>query len=308
MRGRGSGERWSVGRRVGLPVVGLVGLVVMASTALGAVAQVPVLTSPRNEVQAAASDAFLAWSQNSVAHPHLFNAWVRPSGGGARVRVNHVGTQGFMGGIDGTTLVYQQIKRNQSDVKLFNLVTHVRSNPPAGVDTAAWEFHPSVSGSWMLFGRYRSSTNRDRAILFNTSTRQLIVLADRPGSGQTVEPGQVNGNFAVWSQCTATGCNVWEYDIATATKTRLPNAVPGHYNYAPSVDSNGTVYFAHSGKSCGARIEKRPVGGPTSTVVALRGRDINQSYLATVASQSNLFFAKFNCQTSTYDIFKITSP
>ena len=296
------------GRRVGVVAVGLVGLALLASTALGAVVQVPVLTSPRDEVQAAASDASLAWSQNSAAHPHLYNAWARPSGGGARIQVNHVGTQGFMGGTDGNTLVYQQVKRNQSNIKLFNLVTHVRSNPPVGVDTPAWEFHPTLSGSWMLFGRYRSSTNRDQAILFNISTRQLIVLADRPGANQTVVPGQVNGNFAVWDQCTATACNVWEYDIAGATKTRLPNTPPGQLNYAPSVDSTGTTYFAHSGRSCGASIEKRPVGGPTSTVVALRGRDVNDSYLATVATQSNLVFAKFNCRTKSDDVYKIISP
>jgi hypothetical protein len=295
------------GLRVGTVGVGLVGLVWLASTALGAVVQVPVLTTPRDEIQPAAADGWLAWSQNSVAHPNLYSEYARPSGG-ARFRVNHVGTQGFGGGIDGTTLVYQQVSRGQSAIKLFNLATHARSNPPTGVNTPRWEFSPTISGSWILFGRANFAVHRWRVILFNTATHQLIVLADRTGRNVSAAPGQVNGNFAVWQQCTATACNVWEYDIGAATKTQLPNTTPGHFNYASSVDSTGTAYFAHSGNSCGATIEKRPVGGPTSVVVALRGRDVESSYLATITSQSNLFFAKFNCRTKSDDIYKIIAP
>ena len=110
----------------------------------------------------------------------------------------------------------------------------------------------------------------------------------------------MNGNFAVWSQCTATACNVWEYDIATATKTRLPNATPGHYNYAPSVDAAGTVYFAHGGRTCGgAKIEKQPLGGTASTLVGLRSRDVTSSSFATQFGNASpsLLFAKYNCTT-----------
>jgi hypothetical protein len=309
----------SVGRRfgkarpwVGSAAVGLVGLVCVGSTALAAVVQVPVLTTPRDEVQAAASDAFLAWSQNGRAHPHLYSVWARPSGG-ARFRVNHTGTQGFLGGIDGDTLAYQQIKRNQSDIKLFDLVTRVRRNPPVGVNTPAWEYRPTISGSWILFGRLRVSVHRRQIILFNSSTRQRIVLADRPEGSATspsATPGQVNGNFAVWSQCTATACSVWEYDITAATKTRLPNTTPGQFNYAPSVDNTGTAYFAHSGRACGgATVQKRPIGGLTASVVTLAGsRDIEHTYLWTGATQLNLLFAKVNCRTGSGDIFKIISP
>jgi hypothetical protein len=299
------------GRRGGFVAVGVVGLVWLGSTALGAVLQVPVLTTPRDESQVAASNAFLVWSQNGVAHPHLYSVYARHSGG-ARFRVNHIRTQGFMGGMNGNALVYQQVKGNQSDIKLFNLVTHVRRNPPIGVNTPAWEWHPTTSGGMILFGRFRPSTHRWQIIL-SLSSRQLIVLADRPegpGNSPSAVPGQVNGNFAVWQQCTATACNVWEYDIDIGRTTRLPNTTPGRFNYAASVDAAGTVYFAHSGRSCGgAIVEKRPVGGPTSIVVALHSdRDISDSYLATIASQSNLFFAKGNCTTGSSDIYKIVSP
>jgi hypothetical protein len=294
-------------RRVGVVVVGLVASVWLGSTALGAVLQVPVLTTPRDETRPAASDSWLAWAQNSTAHPHLYSAYARPNGG-SRFRVNHAGTQGYAGGIDGDTLAYQQINRGQSDIKLFNLSTHVRSNPPTGVNTPRWEWSATISGSWILFGRINFSVHRWRVILVNTHTHQVVVLADIVGTQVSAEPGQVNGNFAVWQQCVATACNVWEYDIGSATKTRLPNTAPGHFNYASSVDSTGTVYFAHSAASCGATIEKRPIGGPTSIVVALRGRDVQSSNLATVAGQPNLFFAKFSCAARSDDVYKIGSP
>jgi len=193
-------------------------------------------------------------------------------------------------------------------------VTHVRSNPTIGVNTQGWEWHPTISGPWILFGRLRSSTHRRQMILFNLSSQQFILLADRPegpATNPSMTPGQVNGNFAVWEQCTATACNVWEYDIAAATKTRIPNTTPGHYNYAASVDSVGTVYFAHSGRSCGgAIIEKRPVGGPTSIIVALRGRDVESSYFGDSLGNSppSLLFAKYNCRTGSDDIYGIPSP
>jgi hypothetical protein len=149
----------------------------------------------------------------------------------------------------------------------------VRWNPPAGVNTPAWEYRPTASGAWILFGRLRTATHRRQIILFDRFSQQVIVLADRPaGPGNpSATPGEVNGDFAVWSQCTATACNVWEYDITTAMKTRLPNATPGHYNYAASVDTAGTVYFAHGGRTCGgARIEKQPLNGAAATIWPLR--------------------------------------
>lgn len=121
----------------------------------------------------------------------------------------------------------------------------------------------------------------------------------------------MNGNFAVWSQCTATACNVWEYDIPTATKTRLPNATPRHYNYAPSVDAAGTVYFAHGGRTCGgAKIEQQPLAGAASIILPLRPRrDVTSSYFANhVGSSSFLFFARYNCKTGSNDVYSIRSP
>jgi hypothetical protein len=230
--------------------------------------------------------------------------------------VNVIGTQGFSGSPSGPTssgeLIYQQVKGRRSDLKFFN--NGVRTNPPAGVNTPAWEYRPSASGAWVLFGRLKASTHRRKIVLFGRYSQGVIVLADRPAGppgNPSATPGEVNGDFAVWTQCTATACNVWEYDIATATKTRLPNATPGHYNYAPSVDATGAVYFAHGGRTCGgARLEKQPPGGAASIVWSLRPRrDVTSSYYAThVGSDPFLFYASYGCKTGSNDVYRIASP
>jgi hypothetical protein len=231
------------------------------------------------------------------------------------MRVNAVGTQGFSGGIlPSGRLIYQQVKGRQSDLKVFDLSTRGRSNPPVGVNTPAWEYRPSASGAWILFGRFKASTHRRKIILFDLFSQKVIVLADRPAGppgNPSATPGQLNGNFAVWSQCTATACNVWEYDIATATKTRLPNTTPGHYNYAPSVDTAGTVYLAHGGRTCGgAKIEKQPLGSAASIIASLSTRDVTSSNFANHFGNAtpSLLFAKYNCTTGSDDIYSIYNP
>jgi hypothetical protein len=308
---------------VGVAALGIVSLVWVGPTASGAVFQRGVLTTPRDEILAVSGRASVfMWTQNSAAHPHLYTTYVErgpasSSGPGPRIRVNAVGTQGFSGGIETSgygPLVYQQVKGHQSDLKIFDQGSRVRTNPPAGVNTPAWEYRPSASGgAWILFGRFTASTHRRKIILFDLFSQKLIVLADRPAgppNNPSATPGQVNGNFAVWSQCTATACNVWEYDIATATKTRLPNATPGHYNYAPSVDAAGTVYFAHGGRTCGgAKLEKHPLGGAAWTIVSLRTRDVTSSSYANFFSPyPALLFAKYNCKTGSNDIYSIDRP
>jgi hypothetical protein len=310
-------------RVAALAALGIVSMAMawVSSTAAGAVFVSGLLTTPRDEIQPAASRDFI-WSQNSAAHPHRYTEYFETSpagssGPGPRMRVNAPGTQGFSGAVNPTAfgeVIYQQVKGRQSDLKFFSPGV-VRKNPPAGVNTPAWEYRPSASGAWILFGRLRTATHRRTILLFDLSTRQVIVLADRPAGPPgkpSATPGQVNGDFAVWTQCTATACNVWEYDIATATKTRLPNTTPGHYNYAPSVDATGTAYYAHGGRTCGgARIEKQPLGGAASIIWSLRPhRDVTSSAYALHFGNASpsLLYGRYDCKTGSGDVYIIPSP
>jgi hypothetical protein len=167
-----AGCRFAGGVRVvAFAAVGILSLVWVGPTASGAVTEGGVLTTPRDEILPAADRWFL-WSQNSATHPHLYAEYVEANpasstGPAPRIRVNAVGTQGFSGGIlPSGRLIYQQVNGHQSNLKFFNPPTRVRNNPPVGVNTPAWEYRPSASGAWILFGRFKASTHRRKIILF----------------------------------------------------------------------------------------------------------------------------------------------
>ncbi len=110
-------------RRIGIAAV-LVAVLAVAASAAAATALVPVLVkgkpNPVWETTPAASGSFLAWSQNSAAHPNVFNEYAQGIAGGPIVRVNTLNSTADGGGIDGNRLVYQQIIKGQSDIRYFN--------------------------------------------------------------------------------------------------------------------------------------------------------------------------------------------
>ena len=123
-----------------------------------------------------------------------------------------------------------------------------------------------MSGQWLLFGRLAGDGSRE-IILYDLSTRDATKL-DEVGRRDTfLEPGQVNGDYAVWSRCTrGSKCDVILYNIADGVKTRIPN--PGAFQYAPSVSPDGTVTFARSASGCGKRVRllSSPLDGPATVL------------------------------------------
>jgi hypothetical protein len=265
---------------------------------------------PVNEEYPAAAPGELAWVQNSRLHPHLYNAYAQ-LGGGPRVRVNAPGTQAGAGmGIDGHTLAYTQVHGGQQSIRFFNLQTHARGGPPTGVNTASVEDEPSISGHWLLFHRFEDGASPGQQVLLaNVSTGATRVLASVVGGPGFLEAGQVNGNFAVFTQSrTGTAFNVWLYNIAQKTLTVIPNPL-GKVHSAAAVNSFGTVYFEQSGVGCGgnATVEEYPVGGPLHTAGTLKpGIDLFHPFLFENGSVNDLLFAKIHCQSGATDIYKTT--
>jgi hypothetical protein len=262
------------------------------------------------ENEPAASASYLAWSQNSAAHPNQFNAYARPWGG-PKFRVNALHTQGEMGGIDGTTLVYQQEvpSRGVSDLKLFDLSSHQRTNPPAGVNTTSWEYWPSISGEWLLFGRILSS-GKSKVILFNRLTHQSRTLASTSTANPFLGPDQVNGDFAVWERFTRSACDVFRYTISSQTTMRIPNP-NSKCQYASSVTADGTVYFMRSGFDCGLNVSLRVWVEPQTTTTALvslpKGRDVLDTYAVSNENGSTtIFYDRGSCHTGLQDILEVT--
>ena len=193
----------------------------------------------------------------------------------------------------------------------MDVVSHAKS-APAGINTPGWEWHPTISGDWILFGREPLVRDRWRVLLHNTSTAQTITLADVQGTSTRADPGQVSGDYAVWDRCTHHVCNVYRYQISTGQTTRIPNTLTGQIQHFPSVTSTGTVYFVHSGDGCGRNVKliEWVEGQPLNILVEFGpGREVF-STTQTVADQvagTDVYFDKYNCRHGS-DIYKIVVP
>jgi hypothetical protein len=271
--------------------------------------QIGVRTTPAQEVTPAADAEHLAWSQASRRNPG-WTLYVQRFGE-PRVRVNRQRTNGFSGGFEGETLLYQEAQGRQSDLVLFDLAGGGRSAPPTGVNTRQWEWHPTISGEWLLFGRQNIRARVDLVLLRNLVTGETRQLGRLPwGRGTTAEPGQVNGNYAVWFRCTP-ACNVFLNDFAAGTTTRIPKP-DRRQQYDPSVTADGTVYFVRSRRGCGtsARLVRHPLGGPSKVLASLgAGRDSFHTYaLASEDGTTSVFFSRVRCSTRAWDVMRIVDP
>jgi hypothetical protein len=250
------------------------------------------------EFQPARRAPYLAWEQNTRARPKHFNVYVKPAGT-PKLRVNARGTQGAMGDITGDVVVYQEFTGRASNIKYFDISTQKRTGPQIYVNTKLWEYWPSISGDWILFGRRNLSATERRVILYNRSTQDVRILDATHSAKSFIAPGQVNGEQAVWYRCRpADLCNVYRYNISSKVTSLIPN--PDKRNqHAASIAPDGTIYFARGRRGCGnsVKLMRRPPGGPTTFMTRIQdGLDVGDSYAAVDASGNNqVFYEQFVC-------------
>lgn len=293
-------------RRLALFASICTGLVVSAVPAFAGPLGQPVRATPEEEIFPAAEGGFVAWMTASLQTQNDdFDVMVKPPGRPA-FQANAADTSAALGGIDGTRLVYQQFKGSQSDLKFVNLETRRRSNPPDGVNTAAWEFWPSLDGDLLLLGRIGSG--EFKLILFNLDTGAKRVLDEFPQDNRQLQPGQVNGNFVAWGRSSRSVCDVLVYDVELDRQTKVPN--PGSKcQFGPSVSADGTVYYGRGGFGCGLNSELRryPVGGPAQTLQEMpEGIEFDDTYVVDGPQQKDtVFYDPGGCeQGQDQDIFK----
>ena len=270
---------------------------------------VPVKASSRNELSPSAGGGFFTWAKSRRGHPHVYDVWGQQEGQAA-FKINAPGTSGFGGGIDGTRLVYQQIKRFDSDLRFFDLPTRRRSIVSFAINTRHWEWGPTVSGDWLLFTRGGSFERTQQVILWNLGNGEQRILDTRRGTGGGLASGQVSGNFAVWSKCSAKTCDVFRYDIAAATKTAMPRN--GRLLYAPSVVPSGATYYVSGESTCGGvDILKTTLDGTTFVEARTsRSRDIDSTYAVVLPGRppneqpgARIYFESERCSNNRTDIY-----
>lgn len=285
----------------------------LAVTASAATAPVAVKASSRNEVTPSAAGEYVAWAKSRRGRPQIHDVWAQ-RGTAAPFKVNARGTTGWGGGIDGSRLVYQQVRNGyRSDIRLFDLETHRRSRP-AGVNTTRWEWGPTISGDWLLFARgVTYSSSRQQIVLRNLVTGEQRVLDTLRNKRASLEPGQVNGNYAVWTRCGSVDCDVFRYEIAARTKTPMPRT--GQVLYGPSVTASGTTYYDRGNRGCGAGTElvKTTVDGATVVLYSFPGgQDVGATYAVVIPirppgrfTTTRIYFERVTCSGSRYDIFSL---
>jgi uncharacterized repeat protein (TIGR01451 family) len=293
----------------------LVSLCVLAAAppAFALLPQTGVRTMRATEVEPTAAPGYLAWSQNSLARPNHFDAFVK-AGSAVPRRINPSGTQGFLwgGGIEGDTLVYSQFVRGVADLKLYDLATGTRSSP-AGVNSRYSENGASLSSGWLLFRRTNFATSTERIILHDRNgiepDRELAV-----GSGRAyAQPGTVAWPWATWFRCpNFARCQAWLYNIQTQVPTAVPNP-NGRSQYAVSVTEDGTLYFAEAGNAnCGANRGLWQFRLGTGRKLLFRF-GTNQDPAVTsprlnADGSTTVLYDRYNCNSGAADIYRVLVP
>ena len=260
-----------------------------------------VIATERWELEPAASSTFEAWTEARIGRRGFHSNVYARAIGGDRFKVNPAGTGAFTGGIDGSTLAYDR----DGDIALFDLSTRTELDVPNGVNTERGaEFSPSISGSHLLFVRFRG--NRSSVVLFDMPAGTSTVLYSKANTDRrvfNVFAGQVNGNYAVWHQDTFSAqdqlldADVYFHDIAAKTTARLANP-EGTVQYAPSVSAVGTVYFGRSGFGCGldTQLVQQTLAGTESILYDFPdGRDFASSY-ALDGGATQVYFDRGRCR------------
>jgi hypothetical protein len=288
-------------------------IVVVLLLTVPAIGATGVLTTKAYEFNPAATDTYISW--NGISNRH-YVVYAKPFGG-SRFRVNPKGTNAWNGSIDGTTLIYQVYvpSKDRSDVYSYDLVTKTRTKIGKPVSTDRWEYDPVGSGDWVMYARY--FRNADRKIyLYNTNTHELRTLASTSGRAWSLTPSQVNGNYAVWEKAkyrhsNTLGCDVFLYDIAGGTKTKLANP-NDRCQYSPGVNPAGTVFFARSGLGCGKNVvlREQALAGSATTVGTIRaGHDVTSLYAVDHGdTTTDLYYDPVSCTKPRADVVRVNLP
>jgi hypothetical protein len=263
------------------------------------------LSSPNLEIRPSANATMVAWSQNSSKHPRFFNEYVKPIAGGNAKRLNAEGTRAYNGGFDGSKVIFQQISpQGQSDLVIYDTATKHYVAVPSGVNTTKWEAAPTMSGDYLLFSRETAGRTGfvDRLILHQISTgheQVLRKLFSDYRQGPFIDPGQVNGDYAVWDVCSrSAGCNVFRHQVSVDHTQMIPDR---QQEYASSVAADGTVFFIRSGVGCGRHAKLMRFSGGTGETAESFARN-RDSFSTFALDASHLVREAVNCHTNDINV------
>jgi hypothetical protein len=277
-----------------------------ASAARAEVTPTLVVGGAGDQITPAADDGTVVWARSRSGDAGKYDLLAQV-GSATPVKVNPTGTQGFGGSVEGSQVVYQEVSNDgtTSDVELYDLNTATRTDPAAGVNTDKWEWSPSVSGGYILFGRnvFRSPDSPWKVILLNTADGSTVTLDTARNDCACIFPGQVLDGVATWTKCLTT-CQAYWYEIGAPNpihKVANPN---GKAQYFPSPGPSGDIYLVRSGTGCGQNtrlLRFDPASRTFLTLSALpSGRDVSTRTYVDVdtGGHEDLYFDELVCSGS----------
>ncbi len=262
-----------------------------------------VLTGPASEEGPVSGPHWFGWMESGTPNPippaSRTIVYARPRGGRA-FRVNPPGTYAQTGGLTGDTLFVQIAGGLKSDLAAVNLRTRALERLPRLINTPAWEWRPSASGRWLLFGRIHYETRTYDVLLANLRTRTVQKLSSVSGHAAYAAPGQVNGDYAVWIDCPDNHCRAYRYDIRRRQTIAMPPLGGYHYaQFGPSVSRAGVVYFGLARDCDGARLMRFDHGRVTALLRFPDHHAFQYSYVDdTSAGVTKVFFDQVGCERS----------
>jgi hypothetical protein len=295
-----------------LPVLVALLLTLPATTATAVVDPIPVKATPARELfPAAGVDAhhrYLVWTRSEDGGPYRT---VLSIDGIGRTRMAANGARdAFTGSISDGGVVLQVVRGQDSDIVRYDIADGSTGRISPRTSDRRWQWRPTASGPWLLFGEGRIDDDGApwRVILMNTVTGELQVLDRASNRCRCISPGQVNGDYAVWTK--GLKGDVFRYRISTGVTREIPD--PLHLDqYAPSVAADGTVFFAQSRIACGssAALYRYDVDGTLTPLFELAtGRQpVSTSVLDERDGSTTLYFDRNVCDTDASDILRIPS-
>ena len=266
------------------------------------------------------SEEWYAFTANSSAHPHRYNAYAELVNGTQRTRLNPKGTGAYTGNFDpGTnTVIYNQYSATtRSNLFFYDLDLSTRTQVP-DVNTKWFEYFPRVSTAYVLFDRDRKVNGVwwTQLRLYDRTTHATTQIDAWKANSVTVVPGSVGAtkaSFEVIKFGAGVTITSYVYDIAGATRMKI--TVPsGKFAYSPSVDeTNREVYFVRSGNGCGANVTIRRVSlddpGGAQTVLASMPDGVDAGDLSLAPNMSSLhtdlLFTRYKCSNGVSHIFSL---
>jgi hypothetical protein len=281
-------------------------LLLAAPPAGAGVVDQPVKTTNANELGGAADGSWLGWSEAPASSPADYRA-LASEFGDPPISLGANGKVAFMGGITGTTAVFQQTESVSNwNLYRYDLEQQQRTKFGTKVNTTSREFRPSLSGGRLLFGRVVNGTSTETIRVFTLASAKTRVLDTiHADFTHSVAPGQISGKFVVWHRC-APKCNTFEWNRQTDTITKLVNG-SGQNQWAPAVAPDGTAYYLREGVQCDsvAKIVEDPLNGPPHVIFTLPdGTTAGHLSVDDVGAMGrNLYYSAIECGSPlTYDV------